>query len=483
MKKFFAILFLSMFSSLFVIIGGVIFVYHDFYVSINTPNNGKEFEYGDTITLDIPTVTLNGKHIFTHGIDMSEYLCETDNIDKTTLGTYKISYNAEYLFWANSTDEYVSIIDTVLPTIKLVGNPTIELSPIEEYTEEGYVAIDNYDGDITDKVVVTRNENTITYSVKDSSGNEATISRTLTYVDRVAPVIELSSDKTVSMYLDEKYKEIDFTATDDCDGDITDKVQVDLSNVNFEKAGTYTIKYVVSDSFNNTTVKERTLTIKERPKGTTNKVNDPTKTDKIIYLTFDDGPSAYTSSLLKVLDKYNVKATFFVVNTRYIDVIKEIHNQGHSIGIHCYTHDYSKIYKSKEAYYEDLYKMQEVIYNQTGVNVDILRFPGGSSNKVSKKYCEGIMSELTQDVIDKGFQYFDWNVSSGDAGSTTSTEQVYKNVINGIKSKSVAVVLQHDIKKFSVDAVEDIIIWGLENGYSFQALTKDSFAAHHGVNN
>ena len=203
----------------------------------------------------------------------------------------------------------------------------------------------------------------------------------------------------------------------------------------------------------------------------------------MIYLTFDDGPGKYTEKLLNILDKYNVKATFFVVNGKYNDLIKKEYDAGHSVAIHSYTHDYSKIYSSKNAYYEDLNKMREVIYNQTGVYTELVRFPGGGSNTVSRKYCNGIMSELTKSIENDGYVYFDWNVSSGDAGETTSTDKVVSNVINGIKGKNVAVVLQHDIKGFSVDAVEEIIKWGLDNGYTFLPLDKTSFSAHHSVNN
>ena len=93
------------------------------------------------------------------------------------------------------------------------------------------------------------------------------------------------------------------------------------------------------------------------------------------------------------------------------------------------------------------------------------------------------MTRLTQAVQDQGFQYFDWNVSSGDAGGAKTADEVYNNVIKGIGSKKTAVVLQHDIQKFSVEAVERILVWGLNNGYTFQALTPNSPTCHHPVNN
>ena len=99
--------------------------------------------------------------------------------------------------------------------------------------------------------------------------------------------------------------------------------------------------------------------------------------------------------------------------------------------------------------------------------------PGGSSNTVSKDYCPGIMTQLVNDVTARGLLYCDWNVSSGDANSKPiSTEQVVQNVISGVQSHNVSVVLQHDIKEFSVNAVEQIIQWGQANGYTF-------FTTHH----
>ena len=126
--------------------------------------------------------------------------------------------------------------------------------------------------------------------------------------------------------------------------------------------------------------------------------------------------------------------------------------------------------------------MNEVIKEATGEYSCLLRFPGGSSNGVSR-FNPGIMTRLTQAVTEAGFYYFDWNVSSGDAGGTTDTGVVYANVIGGVSGKNISVVLQHDIKGFSVAAVEDIIIWGLNNGYTFLPLTPNSPAIRHNVNN
>ena len=210
---------------------------------------------------------------------------------------------------------------------------------------------------------------------------------------------------------------------------------------------------------------------------------DPSKKRPMIALTFDDGPGEYTSKLLDILSKYNVKATFFTVGSGHPDLLKAEADAGHSIGIHSATHDYSKIYASEDAFFADLRKQQDTIENATGIRTTLVRFPGGSSNTVSKSYCSGIMTKLTKDLTDMGYQYFDWNVTSGDAGETTSTSVVVQNVISGIQQHDVSIVLQHDIKGFSVNAVEQIIQWGLAHGYTFLPLTAESPTAHHGVNN
>ena len=204
---------------------------------------------------------------------------------------------------------------------------------------------------------------------------------------------------------------------------------------------------------------------------------------KTIYLTFDDGPGPDTERLLDILDRYGVKATFFVTDRGCGEVMGEIVNRGHSIGIHTVSHDYEEIYASPEAYFADLFAMQNVIYENTGVKTTLMRFPGGSSNTVSRGISEGLMTILTRAVQDAGFQYFDWNVDSNDAGGAKTAWTVFNNVTEGVSRNQVSVVLQHDIHSFSVDAVEDILIWGLNNGYSFEPLTPNSPGVHHMVQN
>lgn len=210
----------------------------------------------------------------------------------------------------------------------------------------------------------------------------------------------------------------------------------------------------------------------------------PPKGAKIVYLTFDDGPGPYTAKLLDVLKKYNVKATFFVTCNRagYRNMIKRAAAEGHSIGLHSCSHNYAKIYNSADAFMSEMKSISDVVKKEAGVETKLLRFPGGSSNTVSKKYKKGVVSDAAKKLADEGYVYFDWNVSSGDAGNTTTSDGVYNNVTRALKG-DYSIVLQHDIKGFSVDAVERIILFGMKYGFTFKALDINSPTAHHKINN
>lgn len=397
-------------------------------------------------------------------------------VDTNKLGDYVVTYRANWLLFSKCQTRTVQVIDTQPPVIELIRDEHSFTMPGEEYREEGYHATDNADGDITAKVIRTQEDDNIRYTVTDSSGNTTTIVRIIVYGDNEAPVLTLQGDADMQINAGSTFYEPGYFATDNHDGDLTDKVEV-TGEVDSYRAGVYELVYTVKDSFDNETTVKRKVTV--------NAVRQPDVVvpgSKTIYLTFDDGPGPYTQQLLDVLDKYNVKATFFVVNTGYASLIESEAAAGHSIGVHTTTHDYDEIYASEHAYFEDFTRMQDIIYEATGIKTTLLRFPGGSSNTVSS-FNPGIMTRLTQSVTDMGLQYFDWNVSSGDAGETTDTEQVFQNVISGVQNYNASIVLQHDIKGYSVAAVEKIIIWGLANGYQFLPLSANSPKAHHGINN
>lgn len=213
--------------------------------------------------------------------------------------------------------------------------------------------------------------------------------------------------------------------------------------------------------------------------------DDMPEQERVIYLTFDDGPSDHTPRLLRLLARYDAQATFFLVDTPQCtdEMLLSIVADGHSIGVHSLSHDFKTIYSSEDAFLEDLYAMQNVIRTKTGVTTTLMRFPGGSSNTVSRRYSRGIMSRLVEAVTEAGFRYFDWNVDSGDAAGCLDTERIYRNVIAGVRGREQAVVLLHDVYACSVQAVERILVWGKKNGYVFRALTAQSEPCHHAVQN
>ncbi len=451
---------------------GVLYVTNIAHLEINvgTSADKVKVEYGSEYK--IPEAKAYYSSLFTpHGKD-AEVTCE-GSVDTSKLGTYEIKYTASEGIQTSEKVLKVEVVDTVAPVIKLKTGDTIYTSPAKEYKEDGYTATDNYDGDITDKVVRTATHDRVTYTVKDSSGNETTVTRDIIYKDVFKPSISIVGDTEAVLVVGESYKEKGAKATDDVDGDLTGKVQISGS-VDTSKNGVYKIHYSVTDTAGNTANATRTVYVVKKNSPSTSSGN------KIIYLTFDDGPGKYTQKLLTILAKYNVKATFFVTNqfSGYQNMIKKEAAQGHTVAVHSYSHNYSTIYKSADAFHKDIEKMNDIIEKQTGKRATILRFPGGTGNTVSRKYCKGVMSTLTKSVGAWGYYYCDWNVVSGDAGDTTSTSKIVSNVKNGCKKHNVSIVLQHDIKGYSVDAVEEIIKWGLANGYTFLPLSESSPFIH-----
>lgn len=176
-----------------------------------------------------------------------------------------------------------------------------------------------------------------------------------------------------------------------------------------------------------------------------------------VYLTFDDGPSANTDRILDILAQYGVKATFFVVGKEgYTDQYRRIVEDGHTLAMHSYSHRYNEVYASLDSYKADLTKLHDYLYELTGEDCRFVRFPGGSSNTVSKVSMWDLIDYLeSEDMV-----YFDWNVSSGDStGGKKSVNQLTNNVLENIGKYNNAVVLFHDAagKTTTVDALAGII--------------------------
>ena len=463
--------------ALFALAGaGALFLLNNWRVELtDTGPREQVLEVGADYELPTPNALLKGDILLRDGKAL-EVVREGD-VDTGKPGDYRVSFRAGALMETAEASSLIHVVDTTPPVLTLVPDDFDYLLPETEYQEAGYSAVDNLDGDITDKVEREVRPNGVLYRVTDSSGNVAEAFRSLNYDDPVAPELTLLGDASMTLRVGTAFEEPGWTAVDNYDGEISSWVRVSGDEVNIWKAGDYVLHYQVTDSWGNRSEAERTVTVEKAPQP------DPSDPgSKIIYLTFDDGPSKHTERLLGILAQYDVKATFFVVNYGHRDMIGREAAEGHSVGVHSLTHEYKTIYASEEAYFADLQAMNEIVKAQTGSYSTIIRFPGGSSNKVSK-FNPGIMTRLTQAVTDAGYQYFDWNVSSGDAGLTTDPDEVYQNVIDGVKGRNVSVVLMHDSKGYTVDAVERIIQWGLENGYTFLPLTPSSPKAHHHLNN
>lgn len=208
-----------------------------------------------------------------------------------------------------------------------------------------------------------------------------------------------------------------------------------------------------------------TTKVEESVRDTETKAEEPAKINPVkssgkkVYLTFDDGPSSNTDQILDILKDYDVKATFFVVgktDERSVKAYQRIVEEGHTLAMHSYSHRYDEIYESKEAFARDLNSLQEYLYETTGVWPRIYRFPGGSSNTVSKVD----MQELIEYLTDIGITYFDWNVASGDAVSRTlPAETIVNNCLSGIEKQKESVILMHDAsnKGTTIEALPQII--------------------------
>ncbi len=178
-----------------------------------------------------------------------------------------------------------------------------------------------------------------------------------------------------------------------------------------------------------------------------------------VYLTFDDGPSIYTDDILDILDRYGVKATFFVVGKETDSAKKsmqDIVERGHTLGMHSYSHKYNEIYESVESFAEDFTKLRNYLYEVTGVECKFYRFPGGSSNTVSRPDVREFAMYLEQ----QGIRFYDWNIASGDGGrELLSVETLTENSLQGIEEFGTSIILMHDSanKRTTVEALPIII--------------------------
>ena len=443
------------------------FVIDSFFVAHITLKKGRFYtiNYNEKYKEPGYEATLAGK-------DITKSVYTKGRVNTKKLGNYKITYISKKGLFKKEVIRTIYVRDIEKPNLTLdVKENDIYVCPDTEYKAEGYKAIDNYDGDITKNVKVINNKNKVTFSVVDKSGNSSILTKNLKYEDKTPPVLELIGDNNITLYTGNNYKEAGYKAIDNCDGDITSNVKVS-NGVNTSVPGNYEIKYEVSDKSNNKSDAKRSVKVINKPVGGT------------IYLTFDDGPQEGTTNvILDILKEEGVQATFFVTSKGPDYLIKREYDEGHTVALHTSSHNYAYIYSSPDNYFADLETVHSRVLNITGYDSKIIRFPGGSSNTVSRRYYNGIMSYLTGEVQNRGYKYYDWNISSGDAGSTTEANGVYSNVVNNLSRSRINMVLMHDIKSYTRDAIRSIVRYGKDNGYTFARIDESTPMVTQRVNN
>lgn len=424
-------------------------------------------------------VNLNEEEYFYDIFDKqySSAIYSYDQIDFNSVGAY------DFVYYIKSI-EYklvVKIVDNVAPIV-ILQDVVIDLGNEINITDFIVDIIDQSQTYVYFEKVYNFNcvgKFEITINVEDEYENSTSEKCFLTILeeDNIPPVINSYIDLFIELNSSIDYLEgLDFFDNQDDNPSI----KITKTNVNLTKTGTYFVEYEVSDRSGNTTVFNRDIHIVEK----LIIGNLESCDEKIVYLTFDDGPSMYTQQVLDILNEYDVKATFFVIasNTNYLNLISKIDNNGHTIGLHSYCHEYEDIYSSVNNYLEDFYKIALYCKEKIGYIPRYIRFPGGSSNLISKQYCDGIMTELVTKMNDLGFQYYDWNVTSGDGNSGISVEEIISNSKSALNE---VILLLHDAnnKITTVEALPSIIEYYLEEGYSFRVIDDYSYVYQHKVKN
>lgn len=187
---------------------------------------------------------------------------------------------------------------------------------------------------------------------------------------------------------------------------------------------------------------------------------------KTCYLTIDDGPTQYTQEILKALKENDVKATFFVMHTPYLQFTADMHEQGHEVAFHTYSHDYEICYRSRYGYFADLEEMADIVEGYTGIRPNLIRFPGGTSNTTCNWL---IMQQLVHGAEDLGYRVFDWTATAGDTSSNATSPDFTAYSIAKTCTEDEEIVLMHD-KWLTPDSLRKSIPYLREQGYVFETL-------------
>lgn len=333
MKKNKKIIIISIISLLVLMIAIGTINYLSEYIDISI--NGKE-----TIKVDVFTEYKdNGANAklchFKNCEDITSTLKTNSNVDTKTIGEYSVEYEIVHANKKYTKVRTINVVDETKPEIKLTSGNNVVVCPAKKYVEDGYTATDNYDGDITQNVEVENNDKKLTYTVTDSSGNKSEVTRTIEYKDVTKPTIKLNGNSSITLAINNTYKESGATVTDNCDKINIDNLKI-TSNVDSTKEGTYNVKYSISDSAGNTATANRTVKVKTPVSfDTTDKNEFQTNLEKYIkeknykvsigyvnlktgyQYTYNAGTVYYGASLVKTVDAlYIYEKTTFDETTR-----------------------------------------------------------------------------------------------------------------------------------------------------------------------
>lgn len=396
-------------------------------------------------------------------------------VDTNKIGSYNLTYCVTRKKATKKISRIVHVADLTGPVVTIDGEVTAYKGYPTSEIVLSYTAIDHFDGDCTASVERVNNADHIMLYATDKKGNKSETKVNVKFIeDENPPVITLKGERFVLLSPGESYTDPGATAKDDRDGDISGLIK-NSGMPDISKKGSYEITYTVTDKGGNKTTAVRYIIV-------TQKRNEKNPGAKVIYLTFDDGPSPNTPYVLDILKTYGVKATFFVTaqHTSSLPYIQRIYNEGHTVAAHTYSHKW-EIYKSVDTYFADLDSINAIITKYTGSPSTLIRFPGGSSNRVSANYKKGVMSEIAAQCYAKGYVYFDWNIDSMDTSTSDPAKIVYN--ITSRLGNGYYNVLMHDTKTIHREALPQVIRYGLENGYKFLPLDTSSPAPHHSIKN
>lgn len=412
-------------------------------------------------------------------VQTSDIKVDTSKLKNDKIGSYPVTY----IYQGKKFTVNINVVDKTKPKFEINNieidtgmdvDPTMLVDNIVDETKTTISFKDAYNFSKKGKVKVT-------VIVSDESNNKSTKHATVTVLskDTTKPTISGLNDLTVTLN-----GKVDYLAgvKGNDNRDPHPQLTIDNKKVRLDKLGDYIVTYTCKDRSGNKIVAKRKVSVVEKKE-----IGVYAQTEeKVIYLTFDDGPSKNTKRILDILDKYHAKATFFVTGTNqnYNYLIKEAYQRGHTIGLHTYSHDYKTVYTSVTAYFNDLERVGNMVKNEIGFIPKYIRFPGGASNTISRKYCPGIMSILANEVIDRGYQFYDWNYGTGDAGGNNiPVNQIIATATAGNANNQVILAHDTDAKNTTVDALPAIIEHYQALGYSFKSIDDNSYVPHHHINN